>query len=68
MLHLQGEPGVEKKFLKVIMHFHYMTIMAMPQHKKPCPGDHEIYIIGAAFPGNYNYMSIYLVYLLYVQE
>ena len=27
-----------------------------------------LYIIGAAFPGHYNYMSIYLVYLLYVQE
>ena len=40
----------------------------MPQHKNPCPGGHEIYIIVAAFPGNYNYMSIYLVYLLYVQE
>ena len=40
--------------------------MAMPQHKNPCPGDHEIYIIGAALPGHYNY--IYLVYLLYIQE
>ena len=47
-----------------------MTNMAMPQHKNPCPGGHEIYIIGAAFSGHYNYMSIsiYLVYLLYVQE
>ena len=45
-----------------------MTNMASPQHKNPCPKGHEIYIIGAAFPGHYNYMSIYLVYLLYVQE
>ena len=45
-----------------------MTNMAMPQHKNPCHGGHEIYIIGAAFPGHYNYMSIYLVYLFYVQE
>ena len=45
-----------------------MTNMAMPQHKKPCPGGHKIYSIGPAFPGHYNYMSIYLVYLLYVQD
>ena len=40
----------------------------MPQHKDPCPGGHEIYIIDAAFPAHYNHMSIYLVYLLYVQD
>ena len=34
--------------------------MASPQHKNPCPKGHEIYIIGAAFPGHHNYMSIYL--------
>ena len=45
-----------------------MTNMVMAQHKNSCAGGHEIYIIGAAFPGTYNYMSIYLVYLLYVQE
>ena len=43
-----------------------MTNMAIPQHKNPCPGGHEINIIGAALPGHYNY--IYLVYLLYVQK
>ena len=37
-----SEPSFEvrKKFLKVIMHFHYMTYMAAPWHKTPCPGGH----------------------------
>ena len=31
--------GVEKKILKEIMHFYFMTnmYMAMPKHKNPCP-------------------------------
>ena len=45
-----------------------MTNMAMPQHKNPCPGGHETCIIVAVFPFHYNYMSVFLVYLLYVQE
>ena len=31
-------PRVKKKVFKEIMHFHYMTYMATPQHKNPCPG------------------------------
>ena len=27
-----------RKIFKAIMHFHYMTYMATPQHKNPCPG------------------------------
>ena len=29
--------------------------MATPQHKKPCPGGHEIYNIGEPFLGNHYY-------------
>ena len=29
---------VEKEIFKEIMQSHYMTYMAMPQHKNPCPG------------------------------
>ena len=35
---------VEKKILKEIMHFHYMTFMATHQLKNPCPGGHEILV------------------------
>ena len=38
--------GVEKKIFKEIKHFHYMTYMATPQHKSPCPSGHEIYNFG----------------------
>ena len=31
----------KEDLLKEIMHFHYMIIMATPQHKNPCLG--EIY-------------------------
>ena len=30
--------GVEKKFFKGIMHFHYKIYMATPWQKNPCPG------------------------------
>ena len=32
-----------KKIFKGTMHFHFMTYIATPQHKNPCPGGHEIY-------------------------
>ena len=38
--------GEENKMLKEIMHFHNITYMATPQHKKPCTGGHEIYNFG----------------------
>ena len=48
--------GVEKKIFKEIMHFHYMTYMATPQHKNPCPGGHEIYNFGRPFLCHHNYI------------
>ena len=30
--------GVEKKIFKEMMHFNYITYVAMPQFKNPCPG------------------------------
>ena len=53
-------PGVAKKILKEIMHFHRMTFIAMPQDKNPCPGGHEIYNVG--------YHSMHLVCLNHVQD
>ena len=46
-----------KRFVKEIMHFHYMTYMYMatPQHKNPCPGGHEIYNFGRPFLGHHYY-------------
>ena len=41
--------GVEKKIFKEIMHFYYMTYMATPWHKNPCPWGHEIYNSGSPF-------------------
>ena len=38
--------GVEKKIFKSIMHFYYMTEMANPKHKKPCPRGPEIFYFG----------------------
>ena len=35
--------------LNYIKHFHYMTCMAMPLHKNPCPGGHEIYNFSRPF-------------------
>ena len=48
--------GVEKKILKEIMHFHYMTYMGTPKHKNPCPGGHEIY----------NFVRPFLVHHYYI--
>ena len=48
--------GVEKKIFKEIMHFHYMTYMATPYNKNPCPGGHEIYNFGGPFLCHHNYI------------
>ena len=48
--------GVEKKIFKEIMHFYYMTYMAIPQHKNHCPGGHEIYNFGRPFLGHHYYI------------
>ena len=48
--------GVEKMIFKQIMQFHYMTYMAMPQHKIPCPEVHEIYNFGSSFLGHYDHI------------
>ena len=48
--------GVEKKIFKEIMHFYYMTYMAMPQHKNPYPRGHEIYNFGRPFLGHHYYI------------
>ena len=37
VLCLLGHPSLHPIF-KEIMHFYYMTCMATPQHKNPCPG------------------------------
>ena len=37
------------------MHFHYMPIMATPQHKSPCPGGHEINNFDRPSPAYYYY-------------
>ena len=38
--------------------------MAMPQHKDPCPGGHEIYYYGRPFLGhNYFILSLSDLYL-----
>ena len=36
-------PGIEKKLSKEIIHFHYITNLAVPQHKNASPRGHEIY-------------------------
>ena len=33
-----------------------MTYIAMPLHKNPCPGVHEIYTFGGPFPGHHYYI------------
>mgnify|MGYP003692425057 CR=1 FL=1 len=48
--------GVEKKIFKEMMHFHYMTYMATPYYKNPCPEGHEIYNFGRPFLGNHYYI------------
>ena len=47
--------GVEKKIFKEIMHFYYMTNMAMPLHKNPYPGGHEIYNFLSPYPTDATY-------------
>ena len=47
---------VEKKIFKEIMQFHYMTYMATPVHKNPCPRGHEIYNFGRPFLGHHYYI------------
>ena len=47
--------GVEKKFFNDIMQFHYMTYMATPLHKNPCPRVLEIYNFGRPFLGHHCY-------------
>ena len=47
--------GVKKKILKEMMHFHYMTYIAIPQRKNPCPGGNEIYNLGRPFLGHHNH-------------
>ena len=48
--------GVEKKVLKEIMPFHFMTYKAMAQHKNPCPSGHDIYSFGRTFLGHHYYI------------
>ena len=48
--------GVEKKISKEILHFHYMTYMAMTQHKNPCSGGLEICNFGRPFLGHHYYI------------
>ena len=50
--------GAKKKIWKEIMHFHYLTYMATPERKNPCPGGHEIYNIGRLFLGHHYYTLI----------
>ena len=45
--------GVEKKIVKEIMQFHYMTYMTMLLHKNRCPRGHEIYNFDRPFLGHY---------------
>ena len=54
-------PGSRQEFFKEIMHFHYMTYMAMPQHKILCPRVHEIYNFG-------RYLLVYRYYILNLSE
>ena len=46
----------EKDFEKKIMHVHYMTYMATPEHKNPYPRGHEIYNFGRPFLGHHYYI------------
>ena len=56
ILSLSGQClGVEKKTLKDIIHFDFMTDMAKPQHKNPCPGSDEIYNFGNPLLGHHYY-------------
>ena len=50
--------GAKKKIFKYIMHFHHMTIMAMPRCKNPCLGGHKFTI--QVRPSMYN-ISVFSV-------
>ena len=39
-----------------VMHFHYMTYIAMPQHMNPCTKGHEIYNFGKTFLDHHYYI------------
>ena len=47
--------GVEK-MIKEIMHFYYVTYMAMPQYKKPYPRGHEFSNFGRPLLGHHQYI------------
>ena len=49
-----------------LMHFHYITYMATPHHKNPCPGGHVIYNVGTPFLDHHYYTLI--VCLNHAQE
>ena len=38
-----------------MMHFHYMTCFATPEHKNHCPGSHETFDFGKPYLGHYYY-------------
>ena len=46
-------PKLKKKVLKEIMHFHYMTFIAKPWHKTPCPGGYGTYNFSKLFIGHH---------------
>ena len=57
--------AAEKKILEEMIQFHYMTYMVAPQHKNPCPGDHEIYNL---IDHSLLVITLYLVCLKYTRE
>ena len=58
-------PSVEKKIFKEVMHFHYMTYMATPQHKNPCP---EVMKFTNLEEPSLDIITLYLVCLNHAQE
>ena len=48
-------------FLK-IMHVYYMTYLATPQHKNPCPRGQEIYNFSIPFIGHHDTYSVCLIF------
>ena len=50
------------------MHIHYMTYMASPQHKNPCPRGHEIYNFGRPILIVITIYTIYTVCLINAHE
>ena len=41
------------------LYFHYMTYMATPKHKYPCPWGHESYNFGRPFHGHPYYINFF---------